>query len=53
MKKILKELCESRVGKYVIYGSMYLTISFFWGFEYTVIMMGATIIGELDFQSKK
>lgn len=53
MKKILKEFFESRVGKYVIYGSMYLTLSFFCGFEFTVIMMSATIIGELDFQSKK
>lgn len=50
MKSFFKEFYDSRLGKYLAYGLIYVMFWKFAGFEVTVIIIGATILGELDYQ---
>jgi len=46
----MKEFYNSRVGQYVIYGLTYLVFWKLAGFEFTVIIVLTTILGEIHYQ---
>ena len=50
MKKLLEKAFNTRLGKYIAYAALYFIILKFTNFESTMIIIGATILGELDYQ---
>ena len=46
----MKNFTKTRLGQYVIYGTLYLVISKIAGFEFTVIIVLTTILGEIHYQ---
>lgn len=50
MKLFFKELYNSRLGKYILYFLIYSLLWKLTNFELTIITIGGTIIGELDYQ---
>lgn len=52
MKSFFKDIYDSRLGKYLAYGILYVLFWKFVGFEIIVIIIGSTILGELDYQFK-
>lgn len=53
MKSFWKEFKDSRLGQYLGYGLIYMVFWKLAGFEVTVIIIGATILGEIHYQFKK
>jgi hypothetical protein len=47
--KLFRKVYNTRLGKYLIYGSFYILMWKLAGFEFTMIVMGCTILGELDY----
>jgi hypothetical protein len=52
MKKILNQYYNTRLGKFILYGFIYVIFWKIAGFELTMIIIGSTILAELDFQYK-
>jgi hypothetical protein len=50
MKNLWNNFYNSRVGQYLIYGIMYITLMQLVGFELAAIMCLTTILGEIHFQ---
>lgn len=48
----MKEFYDSRLGKYLINLVLYYLGYKIFGFEITMIIIGGTILGELDYQFK-
>jgi len=48
MKKLIKD--GSRLTIYLLYGLVYILFWKIAGFEITIIIMGAIVTGELDYQ---
>lgn len=53
MKSFFKELYDSRLGKYLSYCLIYVLMWKFFGFEVTIVTIGGTILGELDYQFRQ
>lgn len=49
----LKEFFGSRLGLCLIYGLLYFLSYELVGFEITMLIIGATILGNLDYNDKK
>ena len=52
MKRIFIQFSKSRVYHYVIYAIPYLAYWKLIGFEFSIIMLASTILGEIHYQNK-
>ena len=53
MKNIWKEFKKSRLAQYLLYGILIITFKHIFGFEFTILISLAFIIGELHYQENK